>query len=171
MRLLIIAALVLAGSAGAADVDEAEERRLRFFHTHTEEELDVVYYRDGDYVPEAVAELKQFMRDHRTGDEHKMDVGTYDILWKLARAVDNPDGVFEVISAYRSKKTNDMLRETRSGVAKRSQHARGTAIDIRLRGTDTMTLWQAAIDLELGGVGLYKNKNFIHVDTARVRRW
>ena len=171
MVALLIAAFVLAPAGTAAEGVATDARRLRMFHTHTLEEIDVVYYRDGDYVPEALGQLNHFFRDHRTQDEVEMDVAAIDILWELAVAVDNPDGVYELISAYRSPETNEMLRSKRKGVARNSQHLEGKAIDVRLRGTETIELYEAAIALQRGGVGLYTSKNFIHVDTARVRRW
>ena len=100
-----------------------------------------------------------------------MDEELLDLLWELAREAGNPDGIYEIISGYRSPESNELLRQTRKGIAKRSQHLRGKAIDVRLRGTETATLRDTAIAMQRGGVGYYGHKNFIHVDTARVRRW
>ena len=33
----------------------SDERHLSFYHTHTGKRLDIVYARNGDYVPSAVA--------------------------------------------------------------------------------------------------------------------
>jgi uncharacterized protein YcbK (DUF882 family) len=81
------------------------------------------------------------------------------------------DGVYEVISAYRSPATNDMLGQNNSGVARNSQHLLGKAIDVRLRGVDTAKLRDAALALKSGGVGYYQSSDFVHMDTGRVRRW
>ena len=80
-------------------------------------------------------------------------------------------GAFEVISAYRSPETNELLRSKSSGVAKNSQHLLGSAIDVRLRGVSTVALRDAAISLQRGGVGYYQSSDFVHIDTGRVRRW
>jgi len=141
------------------------------FHTHTREEIDVVYFRDGEYLPESLARLDHFLRDHRSGDVHEIDPQVLDILWDLQRDIGNPDGVYEIICGYRSPKTNEALRGKSSGVASRSQHVLGKAIDARLRGTDTAKLRDAALALQRGGVGYYRSSDFIHVDTGRVRRW
>jgi uncharacterized protein YcbK (DUF882 family) len=80
-------------------------------------------------------------------------------------------GTFEVISAYRSPKTNDMLRSRSSGVAKNSQHVLGKAIDIRLTDIELPKLRDTAVAMQRGGVGYYSTSNFVHIDTGRVRRW
>jgi uncharacterized protein YcbK (DUF882 family) len=151
--------------------DPADQRRLRMVHTHTDEKIDVVYYRNGEYLPGALGRLDHFLRDHRTGDVHETDPAVLDVLWELARAVDNPDGEYQIICGYRSPATNEMLRGRSSGVAKRSQHVLGKAIDVRLTGTEIAKLHQAALALKRGGVGYYKKSDFVHVDTGRVRRW
>jgi uncharacterized protein YcbK (DUF882 family) len=158
-------------TAAPSTAQATQERRLRMFHTHTNERIDVVYYRDGEYLQEALQRLDHLLRDHRTGDILEIDPEVLDLLWKLARAVDNPDGEYQIICGYRSPATNEMLRDKSSGVAKRSQHLLGKAIDVRLTGTDTAELHRAALELELGGVGFYEKTDFVHVDTGRVRRW
>jgi uncharacterized protein YcbK (DUF882 family) len=76
-----------------------------------------------------------------------------------------------VISAYRSPETNEMLRKRSSGVAKNSYHVRGQAIDVRLADVSTDKLRDVALNLKRGGVGYYKNSDFVHVDTGPIRRW
>ena len=93
-----------------------------------------------------------------------------DILWEIQQVAGNGNA-YEVISAYRSPETNDSLRRNRKGVAKKSQHLEGKAIDVRLPGTDTSRLRDIALELRLGGVGYYEQSDFVHVDTGRVRRW
>ena len=78
---------------------------------------------------------------------------------------------FEVISGYRCPTTNIRLRATRGGgVAKRSLHMEGRAIDIRAPGVPLADLRDAAVSLRAGGVGFYSGQ-FLHIDTGRVRRW
>jgi len=153
-----------------ADDPASDDRVLSFLHTHTDQRLTVTYYRDGAYVPEALEELNRFLCDFRTGDVIEMDPALFDILHALQKATAST-GTFEVISAYRTPETNEILRRRSSGVAKRSQHLLGKAVDIRLTDVDTDTLRDVALSLKLGGVGYYPRSNFIHVDTARVRRW
>ena len=82
-----------------------------------------------------------------------------------------PDATIEVISAYRSPQTNEMLRATTTGVAKNSQHLKGNAIDVRLRGIRTTRLRDTAIRMQRGGVGFYPKSDFVHVDMGPVRTW
>ena len=152
------------------DAPASDGRSLSFLHTHTNQRLTVTYYRDGAYVPEALEELNRFLSDFRTGDVVEMDPALFDILHTLQKAAGST-GTFEVISAYRSPETNEMLRRRSSGVAKHSQHLLGKAIDVRLADVDTLTLRGLALSLQSGGVGYYPRSNFIHVDTGRVRRW
>jgi uncharacterized protein YcbK (DUF882 family) len=99
-----------------------------------------------------------------------MDPGVFDILFEIQQRTGST-GVFEVISAYRSPETNEMLHSNSGGVARNSQHLLGKAIDVRLTDLDTAKLRDIALSLERGGVGYYSESNFVHVDTGRVRRW
>ena len=146
------------------------ERTLSFFHTHTGDMLQVVYFRQGEYDTEAFAELRVFMADWRNGEQHDIDPKLMDIHWQLQQVTGSAD-TWEVISAYRSSETNKMLRSRSSGVAKNSQHLLGTAIDVRLREVELETLRDSARSLKLGGVGYYAKSDFVHVDTGRVRYW
>ena len=94
----------------------------------------------------------------------------FDILYEIRERAGS-DAPFELISAYRSPETNAMLRRTTAGVASKSLHTHGRAIDVRLPGVDTEVLRNIALEMERGGVGYYADSNFIHVDTGRVRRW
>jgi len=148
------------------------ERHLAFYHTHTGKQLDVVYSRNGIYLPAALDEINHFLSDFRTGDVVDMDPELLDLIYDVRESLGS-DGVYQVVSAYRSPKTNDMLRgrSTSSGVAKRSQHLLGRAIDVRLEGVSTAELRDQAIALQRGGVGYYASSDFVHMDTGRVRRW
>ena len=148
-----------------------EERRLRLYHTHTGERLDVVYWRDNTYVADALMRLDRFLRDHRTGDVHRFDPRVFDLLFELTRATRRPDGEIRVICGYRTRWSNEFLRTHTSGVAKQSLHMEAEAIDIRLPGVTTSDLRDAALALGRGGVGYYADSGFIHVDVGRVRRW
>jgi uncharacterized protein YcbK (DUF882 family) len=147
-----------------------EERRLSFFHTHTGESLDIVYARDGRYITPALDRINEFLSDFRTGDVTVVDPGLLDILYEVRESL-RSDETLEVISAYRSPATNAMLRSQSTGVAQDSQHLLGKAIDVRLRGTATSRLRDAAIAIERGGVGYYPESDFVHIDTGRVRQW
>lgn len=156
------AAMALASASG--------ERKLRFAHTHTGETLTVVYRHGQQYAPDALAKINHHLRDHRSGEVCQMDHGLLDLLHQLASATGSREP-FQVISGYRSPSTNDMLRQKGSGVAKRSLHMQGKAIDVRLADVSTSQLRRAAIDLKAGGVGFYPKSDFVHLDTGRFRTW
>ena len=152
------------------EVRAADARQLSFYHTHTQQSLDVVYYENGVYVESSLGEINRFLKDFRTGDIAEMDPELLDILYDLRNQLGG-DGTFEVISAYRSPKTNEMLRGKTGGVARNSQHLLGNAIDVRLRGVPIEELRDTALEMKRGGVGFYKQSDFVHIDTGRVRRW
>ena len=155
---------------GLAFAKSAEPRRLRLYHTHTSEKLDVVYHENGAYLPDAMSELNLVLRDHRSGDVIDMDRELLDLLHAAQQRLGST-GTYEIISAYRSPATNEMLRRQGAGVAKRSMHLEGKAIDVRLTDARTRDLRQVGIELARGGVGYYERSNFVHFDTGRVRRW
>lgn len=145
-------------------------RQLEFYHTHTRESLQITYAVGGEYVESALIEINDFLSDFRTGDETAMDPELLDLIYDIRQSLGG-NGTYEIISAYRSPKTNEMLRGSSSGVARNSQHLLGKAIDVRLRDVDTSELRDAAIALQRGGVGYYKDSDFVHIDTGHVRRW
>ena len=163
-----------AGFAGLACLPlpalAADARRLCFHHTHTGEKLDVTYFESGRYLDDALGELNHLLRDHRSGEVYAMDTSLLDLLHAVQRRCER-EGPFEVISGYRSPATNEMLRKNSSGVAKRSLHMQGRAIDVRIPGLATDKLRRAAMDLSAGGVGYYPKSAFVHLDTGRVRAW
>lgn len=166
---LILLAVLLLGPVFSLQPAE-DVRKLSFYHTHTSEELSVAYYVGGQYDVAALRELNHFLRDFRTGDEIEMDPGVFDLLFNIQQA-SRSSGVYQVISAYRSPATNEMLRSRSGGVARNSQHLLGKAIDIRLTDLDTAALRDVALALKRGGVGHYGDSDFVHLDTGRVRRW
>ena len=147
-----------------------QERTLSFYHTHTGERLRLTYAEQGQHIPEALDEITHFLRDFRTGDRHPVDPSLLDVLHQL-RVQAGDRGTYEIISAFRSPRTNEMLRNKSNGVAQRSLHMEGRAIDVRLRGVPTASLRDMALKLKAGGVGYYARSDFIHVDTGRVRFW
>lgn len=147
-------------------------RRLRMLNTHTGEKLDLVYAEGDAHLPGALEELARFLRDHRTGDVHPISTATLDLAWAVGQAVEKPGGRFEIISGYRSPGTNERLRGSGGGgVARRSLHLDGRAVDLRLPGVETRRLRDAALALTCGGVGYYPGSDFVHLDDGRVRAW
>jgi uncharacterized protein YcbK (DUF882 family) len=146
-------------------------RHLSLYHTHTSESLDLSYRKDGQLDPKVRTRIERFLRDFRTDEVARIDPRLLDILFELKHRAGRPDGVFEIISAYRSPQTNAMLRKASKGVARKSLHLQGKALDLRLRGSPTSALRDHAIAMRCGGVGYYRRSDFVHLDTGRVRCW
>ncbi len=171
-RFLKVGAGLAAGSLLplASRASLVQERWLDFFHTHTHEKLRITYAIQEAYVPEALTELNRFLRDHYSGEIGSIDPQLFDLLWQVRQQIGSTRP-FEVISGYRCAETNDALRARGGGgVAKKSLHMEGRAIDVRLSGVPLADLRRAAIALQGGGVGYYAGQ-FVHIDTGRVRQW
>lgn len=143
---------------------------LRLHNLHTEEKISLSYFEQGNYVAEALQDINYLLRDHRTGDVFVMDPILIDLLYDLKNVL-GTERPLQVISGYRSPKTNAALHRKSSGVATRSLHMQGKAIDIRIQGIAAKDIRAAAISLACGGVGYYPRSNFVHIDTGRVRAW
>jgi uncharacterized protein YcbK (DUF882 family) len=145
--------------------------RLRLFHTHTRERLDIEYRHGDIYDPDALARINYCLRDHRTGEVHNYDPRVFDMLHELTVALGRPDAEIDVICGYRTPWSNEYLRTHTHGVAENSLHMQAMAIDIRVPGVPTARLRDAALALRRGGVGYYAASDFVHVDVGRVRHW
>jgi uncharacterized protein YcbK (DUF882 family) len=145
-------------------------RKVALHNLHTDEKLDAVYFEQGRYVPDALQAVNHVLRDFRTGDVHMIDPRLLDLLDAVAERTGSR-APFQVISGYRSPKTNAMLHARSEGVANHSLHMKGMAIDIRLVDGTLPHLHEAALNLGAGGVGYYPRSDFVHVDVGPVRRW
>jgi len=146
------------------------ERFLNLLQIHTNERLRITYWADGAFDYKALDRLNFLLRDHRNGEQQQIDTALLDLLHRLQKQLGRHRDI-HIISAYRSPKTNTMLRKVGSGVAKRSLHMRGQAIDIRVPHITTEELYSAAKGLKGGGVGIYHKSRFVHLDTGRIRYW
>jgi len=160
----------LFGAEAMAQALPAGPRRLALHNLHTGETFDECYWEAGRYVPDAVGAVNKVLRDYRTGDVHTMDLRLLDLLHQVRGRV-GADRPFQVVSGYRSPKTNAALHSRSGQVAAHSLHMDGMAIDVRVEGVALDHLHKAALDLGVGGVGVYPTSNFVHMDVGRVRRW
>ena len=145
-------------------------REVAVHNLHTGESISAIYFDRGEYVPDALAAMNHVMRDFRTGDVHEMKPQLFD-LWHTIRDVTESRQPFQIISGYRSPKTNEMLHEASNGVAQNSYHMKGMASDIRLEDVELAQLHRAALAIGRGGVGYYPSSDFVHVDIGPVRHW
>jgi uncharacterized protein YcbK (DUF882 family) len=168
---LAMGRFALARGEAVKETPEPAERYLELHNTHTNETVSVVYRRGDEYLDHAVASLRQLMRDHRNNSAHDIDLALYDQLHDLSLAA-RCDPRFEIISGYRSPESNDkMSSRPGSGVARKSLHMEGRAIDVRLHGCSCADLRDLSLAAARGGVGYYHRSNFVHIDTGRFRTW
>lgn len=168
---ILLALLLCPRQTSTASESTLQQYRLRLYHTHTNEWLDIVYRVGDTYLPDAIDRLDHFLRDHRTGAVYQLDPRLFDLLHDLTVAVQHPETEIDIVCGYRTPWSNEFLRRTTPGVALHSLHMEGEAIDIRIPGVPTAELRDAALSLHRGGVGYYPQSNFVHVDVGRVRRW
>ncbi len=146
------------------------ERRLRLVNDGSGEILDVVYWRDNQYVADNVGQLNYFMRDLHVDKSFLMDPKLYDFLYMLHKTL-SVNKRIHVLSGYRTAATNDELRRQAKGAALRSFHVKGRAVDFYIPGCDLQKVQKAARHLVLGGVGYYPDAGFVHIDTGYPRHW
>ncbi|MGC4408647.1 DUF882 domain-containing protein [Rhizobium rosettiformans] len=166
---LLMSFCFLFGNAAAA---RAETRTLNIEFVHTGEKASITFKRNGRYDPKGLKQLNYILRDWRRNEPTKMDPRLFDLVWEVYRQ-SRAKGYIKVVSAYRSPATNNMLRSRSQGVAKESQHMRGTAMDFYIPGVPLKTLREIGVKMQAGGVGFYPNSGspFVHMDVAGVRAW
>ncbi|MEX3010350.1 DUF882 domain-containing protein [Hoeflea sp. TYP-13] len=170
-RLLAAAVTVLVCSAAASPA-LSETRSLKLYFVHTKERATITFKKNGRYVPGGLKKLNRFLRDWRQKESTKMDPRLFDLLWEVYRASGAKKHI-HVVSAYRSPKTNAMLRKRSRGVAKNSQHIQGKAMDFYLPDVSIKKLRRIGMQFQVGGVGYYPKSGspFVHLDVGSVRSW
>ena len=164
------AATAILGTASFPALAHVRERRLTLQHLHTGEKLRTTYFADGRYIEEELRAVDHILRDWRTGEVKHIDPGLLDLLFLLRLKLETT-APYHVIGGYRSPQTNEMLRRMGRGVAKKSMHLQGKAIDFRVPGRRLALVHKAAVSLRGGGVGYYPRSDFLHMDTGPVRYW
>lgn len=160
------------GVIAPSQAERPLERRIAFYNIHTKETLSIVYKRRGQYQAGAMKRINHILRDWRQERPTRMDPKLIDLVWEIHTELGSREPV-HVISGYRSPKTNAMLRRTRGGQARRSQHLLGKAMDVHFPDVPVRRLRYSALIRERGGVGYYPTSAtpFVHIDTGRVRHW
>lgn len=167
----ILAAILMLTAWGATSV-YAETRTITFLMINTNQKLTVTYKVNGRYVPAAMAKINRVVWDWRAKQSIRMSPKLIDTLWELHRDLGSKREI-RVISGYRSPKTNAALRRKSKGVAKKSNHMRGLAMDVRFPDVSVRTLREAGLLKRAGGVGYYPRSRipFVHIDVGTVRHW
>lgn len=171
MGLVAATGALIPGAAMAAfQVIPKRTRSLSFYNLHTDESLRLVYFENGKYIPHALAEINFILRDWRQNEVKPIDPALLDLLVGIHHRLET-NTPFNIISGYRSPKTNAMLHFRTEGVAVHSLHLDGKAIDICVPGRSLANVHRAAMSMFGGGVGYYPRTGFVHVDTGRLRYW
>ncbi len=165
----VTSAMVPNALAAAGSLME-RERSLSFYNLYTGESLSSVYWHDGKYLSDAMAEISFILRDIRTGKVKPIDRNLLDLLANVQSELECNEP-FHIISGYRTPKSNALLGKKKKGVAKNSLHMYGKAIDVRVPGYSLKNLRLAAMNLKRGGVGYYPKSRFVHMDVGQVRYW
>ncbi len=165
-----VATSMFAAPAIAKPTIKKPERSISFYNIHTGESANGVYWVEGRYDRRALTSIYRVLRDHRTDQVHAIDVDVIDMLHRLRSRI-GLGRPYHVISGYRSPESNAMLASLSDGVAHKSLHMEGKAVDIRVEGMSPSTLGRAAKSMKCGGVGIYRSSNFVHVDCGKVRTW
>jgi uncharacterized protein YcbK (DUF882 family) len=165
-----LAAAAALGSRSVTGAPDAKFRRIALLNLHTGERLEIDYFRDDAYAPDALAAIEVLLRDFRNGEKHPIDPQLMDYLVDVAAQLNVP-AAYSVISGFRSPETNERLHERSSGVSQHSLHMQGRAIDVRMNDVSCADLAARAEGLKRGGVGYYRASNFVHLDTGAFRTW
>lgn len=154
--------------ANAANVNRGAGnfRKINMRNDRTGELLDMVYWVDGQYIPESLKAVNYFFRDWREGKIKKIDTHEVDIIAAVHRTLGTTEP-FLLISGYRTPTTNSHL----PGAAHNSFHLRGQAADLRMRSRSVKQMSSAGRKLAAGGVGTYYRSNFVHLDSGPLRTW
>ncbi|KAB2732807.1 DUF882 domain-containing protein [Brucella anthropi] len=168
---LAAAAVLMALSPSQAS---AETRSLKLYYVHTGEKAEIVFKRNGRFDAQGLKKLNVFLRDWRRNEPTKMDPRLFDLVWQVYRSTGSSQYI-TVVSAYRSPATNAMLRSrsAKTGVAKKSQHMLGRAMDFYIPGVPLAKLRGIGMRYQIGGVGYYPRSGspFVHMDVGNVRSW
>lgn len=166
----LIGATALIASPALAFPSSLKMKELAFHNLHTDERLRVTFWKNGRFDYAALGKINHILRDFRTGDVYPMATNLITLFHDLQIRL-RTDVPLEIISGYRSPKTNAMLAGKSGGVAEKSLHTKGLATDIRMSGVSLRTLRNEALLMKRGGVGYYPKSDFVHVDVGRVRKW
>ena len=167
-----IAALFAVFGAQAPIANSDRARTISLYNIHTKETITVLFKQDGKYIPEALEKVNWALRDWRKNEPTKMDPALIDLLWEVHTELGSQEPI-HIISGFRSKGTNEMLRRTVGGQASESRHILGKAADVHFPDVPLKRIRYSALVRERGGVGYYPTSAlpFVHLDTDRVRAW
>ncbi|TCU22377.1 uncharacterized protein YcbK (DUF882 family) [Rhizobium azibense] len=174
MAVLLALAVSSPVFVGTPSEAAGETRSLKLYFIHTGEKAVITYKRNGRFDPKGLGQLNRFLRDWRKNQPTKMDPHLFDLIWEVYRQSGSRDYI-NVVCGFRSPATNSMLksRSRNSGVAEKSQHMLGKAMDFFIPDVKLAKLRAIGMKMQVGGVGFYPKSGspFVHMDVGGVRAW
>ena len=171
---LIVAVAVFAAAlaVGAVGISADARRTISLYNIHTKETLTSTYKVNGKFVPAEMEKINWILRDWRKNEATTMDPQLIDLLWEVHSELGSAEPI-HIISGFRSRGTNEMLRKSVGGQASQSRHILGKAADVHFPDVPVKNLRYSALIREKGGVGYYPTSAipFVHMDIDRVRAW
>ena len=170
--LIVVGLVGLVAGTGVLTADANRDRTISFYGVNTKETLTIQYMRNGKHIPEAMEKINWMLRDWRRDETTQMDPDLIDLVWEIHNELGSAEPI-NIISGYRSRTTNELLRRTVGGQASQSRHILGKAMDVTFPDVPVKKLRYSALIRERGGVGYYPTSAtpFVHIDTDRVRAW
>jgi uncharacterized protein YcbK (DUF882 family) len=152
-------------------------RTLSVIRPASGERAKLLYWKDGELIDSAYQQLCHLMRDVNGKETAPIDPKLFETLWGtqafIARyGIEQP---LEILSGYRTAKSNKRLIEAGVPAARQSLHMEGKAADIRIANLNAEVLGGLIRSFRQGGVGFYYRAGarggWIHADTGLKRTW
>lgn len=172
VKIVAVLAVTVVFLGAMAEAALAQTRTISFRNMHTNEKLTVTYKRNGQYVPDAMQQINQILRDWRRNESIRMNPKLIDLVYAVHQETGSKEPI-NVVSGYRSPVTNAALRRRSGGVARNSHHILGNAMDLYFPDVPVSKIREVALRFQSGGVGYYprSGRPFVHIDVGNVRHW
>ncbi|NML59970.1 YcbK family protein [Massilia sp. RP-1-19] len=164
--------------AQALDIDFwLRPRILNVTRPASGEKAKLLYWKDGEVIDSAYQELCHLMRDVNGKETAPIDPKLFDTLWGAQAFIERYGMVqpLEILSGYRTAKSNARLIEQGIPAARQSLHLHGKAADVRIASLNPEVLGELVRSFRQGGVGFYYRASasggWIHADTGVKRSW
>ena len=144
---------------------------LNLLNSNTKEEILLRFSDNHELSTNQRLRLDTFLRDWRTNEIKSIDSIVLENFFTICELCSNKKNILHVNihSGYRSKKTNEYLRNNNHKVARNSMHILAKAIDFSIPEIGANRLASISRANTQGGVGSYQN--FVHLDSGPNRSW
>ncbi|MGG5820860.1 YcbK family protein [Falsiroseomonas sp. HW251] len=143
----------------------ADAKRITLKHQGTGARFNGIWHDGRRADPQAMADLSACLADAGCNPPLPFDADTIEIVWEVA-ARTRLGEVLDVHSGYRTPAVNRAVNG-----AGDSQHLRAGAMDIGVPAGRLPAVAETALKLAKGGVGVYRTRGFVHLDSGPVRTW